>query len=139
PAPGGTSAPRRPAAPPPRPSASGLAEEPLEGGDHRRLHERGRVPDTGYRDQLALRECFDHAPRLRLGQHVAVASPHDQGGARHTRERGPERGPLRRADAHALADVLRIPLPDPAPVGPLPQPAERELALILRAAPRDDR
>src|SRR5262249_35869372 len=116
----------------------GRAEEALEGRDDHGLHERRRVPDAGDRDELALRQGLDHATGLRLGEDVAVLPPHHQGRTRHARESGPERRPRRRALLDALADVFRVHLPDPPAVGALAQHAERQLALVLEAAPGHD-
>src|SRR4029453_12114907 len=97
------------------------------------------MTDAGYRNQLARRQRLDHAPGLSLGEDVAVGPPYDQGWTGDALERGPQRGPRRGSDTHALPDILRIHLPDAATVGPLFEHAERQLVLILRAAARENR
>src|SRR6516164_6922817 len=97
------------------------------------------MTDVAYGGQLAAWQGLDHPRCLGFGKDIAVRSPDDQGWYGEGREPRPQERARRRTARNPAFDVGRVDLPTPASVRPLAQYSERQLALILEAAPRDDR
>src|SRR3984893_674046 len=97
------------------------------------------MPDAGDRHQLASRQHIDHAPRLRLGEDVALLPPHHHCRAGEHLQCRPQWGPRRRAVLNPLLDIGRVHLPHPPAVGPAPEHAEGQFVLVLGTARGEDR